>query len=48
MAVFAREGSNIVHDNVFRKGLVVLGLILSIGGISVLRYLLISDFRRKK
>jgi hypothetical protein len=36
------------HDGVFRKGLVVLGLILSIGGIGVLRYLLISGFRRKK
>ena len=36
------------HDTVFRKGLVVLGLILSIGGIGVLRYLLISGFRKKK
>ena len=36
------------HDSVFRKGLVVLGLILSIGGIGVLRYLLISGFRRKR
>ena len=36
------------HDSWFRKGLVVLGLILSIGGIGVLRYLLISGFRRKK
>jgi hypothetical protein len=36
------------HDGVFRKGLVVLGLVLSIGGIGVLRYLLISGFRRKK
>lgn len=36
------------HDSVFRNGLVVLGLILSIGGIGVLRYLLISGFRRKK
>ena len=36
------------HDSVFRKGLVVLGLILSIGGIGVLRYLLISGFRKKK
>ena len=36
------------HDSAFRKGLVVLGLILSIGGIGVLRYLLISGFRRKR
>lgn len=36
------------HDSVFRKALVVLGLILSIGGIGVLRYLLISGFRKKK
>ena len=36
------------HDTVFRKGLVVLGLILSIGGIGLLRYLLISGFRKKK
>lgn len=36
------------HESVFRKGLVVLGLILSIGGIGVLRYLLISGFRRKR
>jgi hypothetical protein len=36
------------HDSWFRKGLVILGLILSIGGIGVLRYLLISGFRRKK
>ena len=35
------------RDSVFRKGLVVLGLILSIGGIGVLRYLLISGFRRR-
>ena len=35
------------HDSVFRKGLVVLGLILSIGGIGVLRYLLISGFGKK-
>lgn len=36
------------HDTVFRKGLVVLGFILSIGGIGVLRYLIISGFRRKR
>lgn len=35
------------HESVFRKALVVLGLILSIGGIGVLRYLLVSGFRRK-
>ncbi len=31
-----------------RKAAVVVGLILSIGGIGVLRYLLVSGFRRKK
>ena len=36
------------YNSVFRKGLVVLGLILSIGGIGVSRYLLISGFRRKR
>jgi len=36
------------HDSVFHKGLVVLGLILSIGGITVLRYLLFLGFRKKK
>jgi hypothetical protein len=36
------------HDSLFQEGLVVLGLILSIGGIGVLRYLLISGFGRKK
>ena len=36
------------HDSVFRKSLVVLGLILSVGGIAVLRYLLISGFRKKR
>lgn len=36
------------HASWFRKGLVILGLILSIGGIGVLRYLLISGFQRKK
>ena len=35
------------HDSVFRKGLVILGVVLSIGGIGVLRYLLISGFRKK-
>jgi hypothetical protein len=33
---------------ILRKVLVVLGVILSIGGITVLRYLLISGFRKKK
>jgi hypothetical protein len=33
--------------SVFRKAVVVLGVILSIGGIAVLRYLLISSFRKK-
>jgi hypothetical protein len=33
---------------VFRQALVVFGVILSIGGITVLRYLLISGFRKKK
>jgi len=32
----------------WRKTLVVVGVILSVGGIAVLRYLLISGFRRKK
>jgi hypothetical protein len=36
------------HDSLFRKGLVVLGVILSIGGIGILRYLLFLGFRRKK
>ncbi|MES2697194.1 MAG: hypothetical protein V4773_27260 [Verrucomicrobiota bacterium] len=36
------------HDNVFRKALVVTGVVLSIGGITVLRYLLISGFRKRK
>ncbi len=36
------------HESWFRKGLVVVGLILSIGGIAILRFLLISGFRKKK
>lgn len=32
--------------NAFRKALVIVGVVLSIGGIAVLRYLLISGFRR--
>ena len=34
-------------SSIFRRGVVVLGLILSIGGIAVLRYLLIAGFRKK-
>lgn len=34
--------------SLFRKAAVVVGLILSIGGIGVLRYLLVSGFRKKK
>ncbi|MEP6573830.1 MAG: hypothetical protein ABJD11_14090 [Gemmatimonadota bacterium] len=30
------------HPSVFRKSLVVLGLVLSIGGIAVLRFLLLA------
>lgn len=36
------------HDHWFRKGLVVVGLVLSVGGIGILRYLLISGFRKKR
>jgi hypothetical protein len=35
-------------SSVFRKALVVAGVILSIGGITVLRFLLISGFRRHR
>ncbi len=35
-------------DSFFRKAVVVFGLILSIGGIGVLRFLLISGFGKKK
>jgi hypothetical protein len=35
-------------DSLFRKPLVIIGVILSIGGIAVLRYLLITGFRTKK
>ena len=31
------------HDSLFHKALVVLGVILSIGGIGVLRYMLFAD-----
>jgi hypothetical protein len=34
-------------DSAWRKGLVVIGLVLSIGGIGVLRYLLVSGLRRR-
>ena len=34
--------------SVFRKSLVVLGVILSVGGIAVLKFLLISGLRKKK
>jgi len=43
LLIFLGDG----HDSVFRKALAVLGLILSIGGITVLRYLLIAGFRKK-
>jgi hypothetical protein len=33
---------------IFRKAVVVLGVILSIGGITILRYMLISGLRKKK
>jgi hypothetical protein len=36
------------HDGVFRKGLVVAGVVLSIGGIGVLKYLLLRDFRWRR
>lgn len=36
------------HDSLFRKALVILGVILTIGGITVLRYLLISGLRKKR
>lgn len=34
--------------SLFRKSVVVLGVILSIGGIAVLRFLLIAGLRKKK
>lgn len=34
--------------SLLRKALVVIGVILSVGGIAVLRYLLISGLRKKK
>jgi hypothetical protein len=36
------------HDSVFHKALVIIGLILSIGGITVLRHLLFLGLRRRK
>jgi NADH:ubiquinone oxidoreductase subunit 4 (subunit M) len=36
------------HDSLFRKGLVIVGVILSIGGIGILRFLLFFGFRRVK
>ena len=41
--IYLGDGS----DSVFRKTLVVVGVILSIGGIAVLRYLLLAGFRKK-
>ena len=35
------------HDSVFRKSLVVIGVILSIGGIGVLKFLLYHGMRKK-
>ena len=35
-------------DSLFRKTLVIVGVILSIGGIAVLRYLLVGGFRKKR
>ena len=36
------------HDSVFRKGMVVAGVVLSVGGIGVLKYLLYSGLGRKR
>jgi hypothetical protein len=35
------------HDSPFRKALVVLGVILMVGGITVLRYMLLSPLLSK-
>jgi hypothetical protein len=35
------------HDSLFRKTLVVIGVILSIGGIGVLKFLLYHGMRKK-
>ncbi|MHB1308731.1 MAG: hypothetical protein ACYDC1_22315 [Limisphaerales bacterium] len=44
LLIWLGDGSS----SVFRKAVVVLGVILSIGGIAVLRYLLISGIRKKQ
>jgi hypothetical protein len=36
------------HASPFRKGLVVVGVVLSVGGIAVLKYLLYAAMRRDK
>ena len=36
------------HASPFRKGLVVVGVVLSVGGIAVLKYLLYAGMRRDK
>ncbi len=35
------------HTSIFRKSLVVVGVILSIGGIAVLKYLLYAGLKKK-
>lgn len=42
--IWAGDGSS----TAFAKAVVVVGIILSVGGIAILRYLLISGFRKKK
>ncbi len=44
LLIFIGDGG----DSLLRKSLVIVGVILSIGGIAVLRYLLIAGFRKKK
>jgi hypothetical protein len=36
------------HSDLFHKALVVVGVVLSVGGIAVLRYLLITGLFKKK
>ena len=36
------------HDSVFRKALVVIGVVLSVGGIGVLKYLLYKGLATRK
>ena len=36
------------HDSVFRKTLVVIGVVLSVGGIGVLKYLLYKGLATRK